>query len=474
MIVDTLLNNRYDISDIKIGGGGMGIIYAGIDSQTGEEVAAKTLLPEYQGDTQRRERFRREASVLKAVQAPHIVELIDVVDSRQGTWILMERLYGQTLRDKLDPENPFHPALVNKWLAQLGPALEHMHSLGYVHLDITPQNLFLTEEGDIKLIDFGIAQKSHIGPPRDGDKLLGTAAYLSPEHGSDRIVTPRSDVYSLGCVVFELLTGRQVFSEHGNLSNSATVRIRQQYAPELPTHIAPALELPAWVDRIVGRAVVPTPEERYPDVMTFVQEFNAVASPPLFRFSWPRRRPSSDTGTNRVSAVTQQATLPRKEPDLVLPERPPREPSRVRRWAQKELGNARKAVAVFLVLMTLVLGAPLAGGSTMLDWLLGAVPGSTTVVINGDWNLRAGPGQDTDIRTLLRQDQEVRVTGTPELIGNDVWWPVRTEIGDDRISGWAHNDGLKRTWLMNRAAGWELFHASLTERWDSVTGLLPG
>jgi hypothetical protein len=146
----------------------------------------------------------------------------------------------------------------------------------------------------------------------------------------------------------------------------------------------------------------------------------------------------------------------------------------VRRWAQKEFRNARKAVAVFALLMTLVLGAPLAGGSTMLDWLLGAVPGSNTVVVDGDWNLRAGPSQDAEIRTLLKQDVAVRVTGTPVVVRNELWWPVSAEVDGERLSGWAHNDGLERTWLMNRAAGWELFHTGLGDRWESVTGLLPG
>jgi serine/threonine-protein kinase len=482
VIVDTLLNNRYDISDSgepPIDSGGMAIIYAGTDMETGQDIAAKTLLPVYQGDSQLRARFRHEASVLRAVQHPHVVRLIDVVDGRRGSWIIMERLEGANLREMLKErdernEGPFNPSTVGKWLIQVCAALGHIHELGYVHLDVTPQNLFLTTHGDVKLIDFGITQQANTEVQRDGDKLRGTATYISPEHGSGRIVTPRSDVYSLGCVVFELLTGRKVFSEHGDLSNDATINIRQGHAPELPTHIAPDLNLPAWVDRVAGRALIPTPEERYPDVTSFAQEFNAAANPPLFRFSWPKREPGRETGTNRVSPATQQAVPHRIEPELVLPERTPREPSRVRRWAQREFRNARKAVAVFALLLTLVLGAPLVGGSTMLDWLLGAVPGSTTVVVDGNWNLRAAPNPEAEIRTVLMQDTEVRITGTPEVVDDGLWWPVSAEVNGEGFDGWAHNDGLKRTWLMDRAAGWELFRTSLSNRRDSVTGLLPG
>lgn len=477
MAVETLLNNRYaidDTSDDPIGKGGMAVIYAGVDTETGTEIAAKTLLPAYQGVTDRRERFRREARVLRAVQDPYIVSLLDVIDGRHGTWIMMERLHGVTLRQKLDAEGPFRPATVNDWLEQAGAALDHMHQLGYVHLDVTPQNLFLTDDGDIKLIDFGIAQQAFIEPQREGNQLLGTAAYMSPEHGSGRVVTPVSDVYSLGCVVFELLTGRKVFSEHGELPNDATINIRQGHAPELPTHVAPELNLPAWVDRVVGRALIPTPEDRYPGVAAFVEAFNAEANPPLFRIAWPKREMRRDDDTYRVRQAPVQEVQRRPEPELVLPERAPRNPSRVGRWAQKEFRNARKAVAVFALLMSLVLGAPLVGGSTMLDWLLGAVPGSTTTVIDGDWYMRAMPDPGGEIRTLLLQDTKVRVTGTPEVVQNQLWWPVSAEVNGERLVGWAHNDGLERTWLMDRAAGWELFHTGLGGRWETVTGLLPG
>ncbi len=482
MAVDTLLNNRYAISDSgedPLGKGGMAVIYAGTDTQTGEEIAAKTLLPAYQGDTHRRERFRREARVLRAVQNPHIVELLDVVDGRHGTWILMEHLQGETLRAKLDREGAFRPSTVNRWLAQVAAALEHMHRLGYVHLDITPQNLFLTTDGDVKLIDFGIAQHAYIEPQKEGNKLLGTAAYISPEHGSGGVVTPAADVYSLGCVVFELLTGKKVFSEHGQVANNATITMRQDNAPDLPTSVAPELNLPAWVDTVVGRALIPTPDDRYPSVTAFAEAFNARAHPPLLKVSWPRRQVDRDQGTRPVQPTQLRFAEPRTEsrqpePDLVLPARVPRDPSAPRRWLQKELRNARKAVVVFLLLVSMVLGAPLVGGSVMMDWLLGAVPGSTTEVVDGNWYLRASPRTESEIRALLMQGSEVRVTGAPTIVDGEVWWPVRAEVDGQGFSGWAHDNGLQRTWLMNRAAGLQLLREGIDNRWDTAVSFLPG
>ena len=471
MAVDTLLDNRFDIRDTDLeplGMGGMAVIYAGVDTDTDRAIAAKTLLPEYQGDSHRRARFRREAEVLKAVQHPHIVDLVDVVDGRRGTWILMEQLEGETLRDKLDSEGPFSPKTVSGWLTQVCQALEHMHQLGYVHLDITPQNLFLTVDGDVKLIDFGIAQKAFITPKREGDKLLGTAAYISPEHGSGGVVTPKSDIYSLGCVVFELVTGKKVFSEHGQLANEETITMRQSIVPNLPTSVAPDLDLPIWVDTLIAKALLPNAEERFPSATAFAEEFDALANPPFLRFSWPNRKKQVVQETR--STVPEAAY---REPDRVTGVSEAREPGRAGRWIRKELRNARRAIAVFALLVVVIFAAPMLGGSFAFDLLLGSVPGSNTEVIDGNWYLRAGPTTDADVRTLMVNGQSVRITGTPVIANGQMWWPVSTEADGQRSHGWAHDDGLRRTWLMNRAAGLESLQRTWSDRWSDLTEALP-
>ena len=479
MAVDTLLNNRFAINDTGIkplGEGGMAIIYPGIDTETDESIAAKTLLPSYQGDSHRRARFRREAEVLKAVQHPYIVDLVDVVDGRRGTWILMEQLEGENLRDKLDREGAFDPKTVSAWLAPVCAALEHMHRLGYVHLDVTPQNIFLTDDGEVKLIDFGIAQKAFIPPKREGDKLLGTATYISPEHGSGRVVTPASDIYSLGCVAFELMTNKKVFSERANISNDETVSLRQDNVPDLPSSVAPELDLPLWVDSVIAKALLPNPDDRYPSATAFAEEFNTHANPPLLKLSWPNRKKQKLAYTERVEARSEPVA-PRVEASTVpttSEQRQAREHSRAGRWVRKELRNARRVTLVFALLLSLVFAAPMIGGSITLDWLLGFAPGSSTEVVGGDWNLRSGPTQESDVRTLLRQGQEVQVSGSPVVAEDGLWWPVSTEVDGERIHGFAFDPGLARTWLMDRAAGIELSRDTWGDRWDRVTGFLPG
>lgn len=471
MIVDSLLDNRFVIDDAgpPLGTGGMAIIYAGNDTETGDEIAAKTLLPAFQGDTNRRRRFRREADVLRAVQSEHIVRLIDVVDGRRGTWIVMERLYGDTIRHKLDAEGAFRPSTIDSWLTQIAAGLEHMHRQGYVHLDITPQNIFLTDGGDAKVIDFGIAQSAYRAPQREGNKLLGTAAYISPEHGSGSVVTPLSDIYSLGCVVFELLTGRKVFSEHANVNNEATVVMRQSAVPELPTSVAPELNLPAWVDTVVAHAIMPNPEDRYPSVTAFAEAFHERSQPPSMRLHWPRKRAAASPATSVAIDRSVHAE----------PARPAETGARYAQtplfgWMRKELRNARRALMVFAMMMALVFGLPMVGGNAVGDWMLGLVPGSTTNVVDGNWNVRSSAATDAEVRAVIQQGTHVRVTGNPVIVDSGMWWPIRVDVDNTEVAGWAHDDGLERTWLMNRVAGYQEMRNDLDNLWSEATGLLPG
>ena len=474
--VDTLLNNRFAINDTGVeplDRGGMAVIHAGRDTDTDAPIAAKTLLPDYQGNTNRRARFRREAEILKAVQHPNVVELVDVVDDRLGTWILMEHLEGENLRDKLKREGAFDPKTVSGWLQDVCAALEHIHLLGYVHLDMTPQNLFLTDDGDIKLIDFGIAQKAYTSPKREGDTLLGTATYISPEHGSLRVVTPASDIYSLGCVLFELLTNKQVFSEHaderGDLASDVTISLRQSTMPDLPSSIAPERGLPLWVDTVLAKALMPDAEDRYPSATAFAEAFDEHANPPFLRFPWSNRRQQENRET---PPVTHQPVW--EEPPETDRIAEPQEPSRAGRWLRREFRNARRALLVFALMLSVLFAAPMLGGSVAFDWLLGAVPGSNTEIIDGNWYMRSGPNTESDVRTLMQQGQSVRITGTPVVVNNQLWWPVSTEADGSRIHGWAHDDGIERTWLMNRAAGFELARETWSGRWNTLRGWLPG
>lgn len=189
----------------------------------------------------------------------------------------------------------------------------------------------------------------------------------------------------------------------------------------------------------------------------------------MFRFNWPNRKKQE---IPRRQPETREVTY--RTPEVVPDVREERKPSRAGGWVRKELRNARRALMVFALLLAVVFAAPMLGGSVAFNWLLGSVPGSNTEVVGGNWYMRAGPTTDSEIRTLMLDGQSVRVTGTPVIANDQLWWPVSAETDNDRVHGWAHDDGLQRTWLMNRAAGFEWMQDSWSDRWDTVTDALPG
>ncbi len=479
MDVDTLLNQRYEIDVVAStpeAKGGMAVIYSGTDTETGKPIAAKTLLPEYQGNAHRRERFRNEGAVLRAVQGPHIVQLLDVIDDRHGSWIIMERLQGETLRQKLDRHDYISLSTISSWLTQTAQALEHMHELGYVHLDVTPRNIYIGTDGNVTLIDFGISQKADSTPRMEDGHLLGTLSYVSPEYVARQTVTPAADIYSLGCVVYDLVVNQSPADGSSTRPVEEAIRNAQQRWTDLPSMVAPERNLPVWVDSVVTRAIMPDAADRYPTVSAFAEEFRAHARPPLIRLPWARRRSARAGGTSgaQIPASAETRTVAISQPET----KPVRSPSAPRRWLQKEIRNARRALVVFALLMAMVAAMPYVSGPGWMNLALGVLPGSTTVVRGNDWFIRDKPTTTSDINVMVNDGQKVRITGVPAHLEEDYeehfWWPVSVTVDGETYNGWIRDDGLKRTWLMDRAADSVLEREWVNGRWHDVTDWLPG
>lgn len=276
-----LVGDRYVLHD-TLGNGGMSAVYRGFDRYFERDVAVKVLRAELAGDHTFRAWFRHEAQSTAALAHPSIVAIYDigegVVGETRVPYLIMEYVEGRTLREILDRgEAPSLRRAVHL-TAGILRALDHAHSSGLVHRDIKPGNVMVTRSGDPKLMDFGIAR----GAPSDtaaavaaepgpgtaaagyrdglavGTSVVGTARYLSPEQARGEQVGPASDIYSTGCVLYELLTGTPPFTR------GSSVAIAHQHVnedPVPPSQLAP--ELPAWVDGVVGRALAKDPRERY-------------------------------------------------------------------------------------------------------------------------------------------------------------------------------------------------------------------
>ncbi|HWV35999.1 MAG TPA: serine/threonine-protein kinase, partial [Thermomicrobiales bacterium] len=275
-----IIANRYEIDvDHPVGRGGMAVVYPGRDLKTRRRVAVKTLRPEYQRDPESHRRFRTESRLLAVVSShPNIVSLYDFQNATNGSWMVMEYIDGPSLRKVLDDEGPLDPETVMVVLDQMGKALSAIHAQGLVHLDVTPQNMLRDPDGTIKLIDFGVAQEAGGPQVKIGGSAFGTAAYLAPEQASGRDVGPATDIYALGCVVYELLTGRPPFVAEGSDEKSRTINAHLTELPQAPSTVRPELGLPTWIDDVLGWALAKKPDDRFHDVETFVQMFDAGLS----------------------------------------------------------------------------------------------------------------------------------------------------------------------------------------------------
>ena len=276
-----LLANRYELGDL-IGRGGMAQVRVAYDTRLGRTVAIKLLRSEYLRDPSFHTRFRREAQAAGGLNHPSIVAVYDTGEEQVMTstgerttvpYIVMEYVEGHTVRDILKDGSaaPIDEAV--EIMAGVLSALEYSHAAGLVHRDIKPANVMLTPTGAIKVMDFGIARAlADVGQTMTHTQaVVGTAQYLSPEQARGEEVDARSDLYSAGCLLFELLCGRPPFVGESPVA-VAYQHVREE--PPRPSEFAP--DVPAELDQVVMRALAKDPAQRYQTAQEFLADLNAV------------------------------------------------------------------------------------------------------------------------------------------------------------------------------------------------------
>jgi eukaryotic-like serine/threonine-protein kinase len=243
----------------QLGKGGMAQVYRGVHELLQREVAIKELSPVSAKDPEKMSRFKREAMALACFHHQHIVTLYDFIEKNEGWYMVMELVDGPTLSE-LIKEAPIPSQVVSVVALQLSQALEHAHFQRVVHRDLKPGNIMVSKQGETKLMDFGIAQNEDLDRLTKTGLAVGTPAYMSPEQVTGAPVDVRSDVYSLGVVLFEALAGTRPFS--GSNPGEVFAKVTQGKRESLKK-MAPMTPRP--LREVVERMLSLRPEDRFPD-----------------------------------------------------------------------------------------------------------------------------------------------------------------------------------------------------------------
>jgi len=290
--VGATLSGRYTLTE-RIAAGGMGEVWAAVDTVLGRAVAVKLLHPALSQEASFAERFRAEARHTASLHHPNIATVFDYGEDDGTAYLVMELVVGQPLSQIIADRAPLSAQETASILVQAATALEAAHQGGVVHRDIKPANILITPDGTAMLTDFGIARAIDAAPLTQTGQVLGTAQYLSPEQALGRSATASSDIYSLGVVGYEMLTGERPF-DSGTAVATALAHVNQA-PPPLPVTI------PTGVRDVIGAALAKDPADR---------PASAAAMAEALGMPGAALGPDADPATNAVTAMTPTPTTP--------------------------------------------------------------------------------------------------------------------------------------------------------------------
>ena len=300
--VGKILDGRYEIQDV-LGVGGMAVVYRAYDNIDDRPVAVKILKDEYLANEEFRRRFKNESKAIAMLSHPNIVKVYDVSYGERLQYIVMEYVEGITLKEYIEQRGviPWKEAV--HFLTQMLRALQHAHDRGVVHRDIKPQNIMLLHSGNIKVTDFGIARFSRSETRTMSENAIGSVHYISPEQARGDLTDGKSDIYSVGVVLYEMLTGQLPFQSDSTVS----VAIMQlQTEPRRPRELNDSI--PLGLEQIVIRAMQKRPYERYQSAAEMLLDLEEFKRNPLIRFEYSY---FVDKEPTRYVSPAEQARPPR-------------------------------------------------------------------------------------------------------------------------------------------------------------------
>ena len=274
------LDGRYEIREI-IGVGGMAVVYKAYDNIDDRIVAIKILKDEYLTNEEFKRRFKNESKAIAVLSHPNIVRVYNVSFGDRIQYIVMEYVDGITLKEYIEQQGVVNWKEAVHFVGQILAALQHAHDKGIVHQDIKPQNIMLLQDGTIKVTDFGIARFSRTDSNVTSENAIGSVHYISPEQARGEMTDDKADIYSVGVVMYEMLTGQLPFQS----DSAVSVAIMQlQQDPRRPREIVPTL--PLGLEQITMRAMQKNPNDRYGSAAEMLMDINEFKRNPAVKFNY--------------------------------------------------------------------------------------------------------------------------------------------------------------------------------------------
>jgi serine/threonine-protein kinase len=317
-LVGVLLDGRYRV-DTPIATGGMSTVYRGLDVRLDRPVALKVMDSRYASDQQFLARFQREARAVARLKDQGVVAVYDQGLDGRNPFLVMELVEGGTLRELLRERGPMPPHAVAAVLAPVLSGLAVAHRAGLVHRDVKPENVLISDDGDVKIADFGLVRAVAEAKITSTSVILGTAAYLSPEQVSSGDAGPRSDVYAVGILAYELLTGQTPFT-----GDNALAVAYQRMDHDVPPPSAAIAGVPTQFDDFVGCATARVPADRFADA----QDMGAELADMVDELGLPAFRVPAPTKSAQHAAATAHIRRSDTERTTQTGDRPARQHTR--------------------------------------------------------------------------------------------------------------------------------------------------
>lgn len=351
------LDGRYEIQEI-IGVGGMAVVYKAYDNIDDRIVAVKILKEEFLANEEFRRRFKNESKAIAVLSHPNIVKVYDVSFGDKLQYIVMEYIDGITLKEYIEQQGGLKWKEAVHFTCQILKALQHAHDKGIVHRDVKPQNIMLLQTGNIKVTDFGIARFSRSDTRTMTEKAIGSVHYISPEQARGEVTDEKADIYSVGVMMYEMLTGQLPFQS----DSAVSVAIMQLQAdPRRPKDLNP--EIPMGLEQITMRAMQKNPRERYQSAAEMLRDLEAFKRNPNIVFEYSYFVDNQPTRYLDQDLLHQPAVRQPRKPVQQMRDPEPQEEYYDERPGKSKTVQVLTGVAIAVIIILIAFVAIVFGGN---------------------------------------------------------------------------------------------------------------